>query len=187
MRAKKELTLYSPSGQKNAGALVVNMTGDVRRVAKSPPVPREEVSLIRQTKYADSSHSNTRPSHSNKRTQGRPWARTLLHCETHLCKGIVKSYPTPALHGLAPFPPHLVPKAPQKHLISKVSKPFGQSWPNPWLHPLGGKSFRSASRCGESCGESCGGRVGESPTCSRRALRPSSGTVALDGQSGKLI
>ena len=62
IRAKNELTLYSPSGQRNVGALVVNMTGDVRRVAKSPPVPREEVSRIRQTKYADSSHSNTRAS-----------------------------------------------------------------------------------------------------------------------------
>ena len=62
IRAKNELTLYSPSGQKNVGALVVNMTGDVRRVAKSRPVPREEVSRIRQTKYADSSHSNTRTS-----------------------------------------------------------------------------------------------------------------------------
>ena len=59
--------------------------------------------------------------------------------KTHLCKDIVKSHRTPALHGLAPFPPHLEPKAPQKHLISKVSKPFGQSLPNPWLHPLRGK------------------------------------------------
>ena len=55
-----------------------------------------------------------------------------LHCETHLCKDIVKSYRTPALHGLAPFPQHLEPKAPQKRLISKVSKPFRQSLPNPF-------------------------------------------------------
>ena len=113
-----------------------------------------------------------------------PLGKESLHCKTHLCKSIVKSYRTPALHGLAPFPPHLAPKAPQKRLISKVSKPFRQSLPNPWLPPLRGKSFRSASRCGESCGGPCGGRVGESPTCSRRALWPSSGTEALDGQSG---
>ena len=36
-------------------------------------------------------------------------------------------------------PPHLEPKVPQKHLISKVSKPFGKGLPNPWLHPLRGK------------------------------------------------
>ena len=68
-----------------------------------------------------------------------PLGKESLHCKTHLCKSIVKSYRTPALHGLAPFPPHLGPKAPQKRLISKVSKPFGQSLPNPWMSQLRGK------------------------------------------------
>ena len=100
------------------GALVVNWSCDVRRVAKLPSEPRGDAYQIRQAKYVDSSHSNTRTSHSNTRTQGT-LGQGVAAMQIHLCKDIVKSYPTPALHGLAPFPPHLGPKAPQKRLISK--------------------------------------------------------------------
>ena len=112
------------------GALVVNLTCDVRRVAKLPSEP-----------WWDASDGlNTWTVRIQTRELRRtPLGKESLHCKTHLCKGIVKSYRTPALHGLAPFPPHLEPKAPQKHLISKVSKPFGQSLPNPWLSQLRGK------------------------------------------------
>ena len=132
IRAKNELTLYSPSGQRNVGALVVNMTGDVRRVAKSPPVPREEVSRIRQTKYADSSHSNTRASQGTLGQGVAALQNTLVqkYCE-------ILPHPRPTWSRT--IPPHLGPKAPQKRLISKVSKPFGQSLPNPWLSQLRGK------------------------------------------------
>ena len=44
------------------GALVVNLTCDVRRVAKLPSEPRGDAYQIRQAKYVDSSHSNTRTS-----------------------------------------------------------------------------------------------------------------------------
>ena len=124
IRAKKELTLYWSSGRNDDGALVVNLTCEVRRVAKLPSEPRGDAYQIRQAKYVDSLHPNTRTSQG---TLGQGVAALQIH----LCKGIVKSCPTPALHGLAPFPPHLEPEAPQKHLISKVSKPFGQSLPNP--------------------------------------------------------
>ena len=81
---KNELTLYSPSGQKNVGALVVNMTGDVRRVAKSPPVPREEVSQIRHTKYVDSSHSQVK---CELYGRSRMWDPGL-HCVKHFVKAV---------------------------------------------------------------------------------------------------
>ena len=118
------------------GALVVNLTCEVRRVAKLPSEPRGDAYQIRQAKYVDSSHPNTRTS------QGA-LGQGVAALQIHLCKGIVKSYPTPALHGLAPFPRTSNPKrhknnrfpkcpnpAPQKRLISKVSKPFRQSLPN---------------------------------------------------------
>ena len=44
------------------GALVVNLTCEVRRVAKLPSEPRGDAYQIRQAKYVDSSHSNTRTS-----------------------------------------------------------------------------------------------------------------------------
>ena len=80
------------------GALVVNLTCEVRRVAKLPSEPRGDAYQIRQAKYVDSSHPNTRTSQG---TLGQGVAALQIH----LCKGIVKSYRTPALHGLAPFPP----------------------------------------------------------------------------------
>ena len=80
------------------GALVVNLTCDVRRVAKLPSEPRRDAYQIRQAKYVDSSHPNTRTS------QGA-LGQGVAALQIHLCKGIVKSYRTPALHGLAPFPP----------------------------------------------------------------------------------
>ena len=39
-----------------------------------------------------------------------PLGKESLHCKTHLCKNIVKSYRTLALHGLAPFPRTSNPK-----------------------------------------------------------------------------
>ena len=78
------------------GALVVNLTCEVRRVAKLPSEPRGDAYQIRQAKYVDSSHSNTRTS------QGA-LGQGVTALQIHLCKGIVKSYRTPALHGLAPF------------------------------------------------------------------------------------
>ena len=79
------------------GALVANLTCDVRRVAKLPSEPRGDAYQIRQAKYVDSSHPNTRTS------QGA-LGQGVAALQIHLCKGIVKSYRTPALHGLAPFP-----------------------------------------------------------------------------------
>ena len=82
-------------------------------------------------------------SHPNTRTSQGALGQGVAALQIHLCKGIVKSYRTPALHGLAPLPPHLGPKAPQKRLISKVSKPFGQSLPNPWMSQLKGKIIQN--------------------------------------------
>ena len=85
------------------GALVVNLTCEVRRVAKLPSEPRGDAYQIRQAKYVDSSHPNTRTS------QGA-LGQGVAALQIHLCKGIVKSYRTPALHGLAPFPRTSNPK-----------------------------------------------------------------------------
>ena len=85
------------------GALVVNLICDVRRVAKLPSEPRGDAYQIRQAKYVDSSHSNTRTS-QDALGQG------VSALQIHLCKGIVKSYRTPALHGLAPFPRTSIPR-----------------------------------------------------------------------------
>ena len=70
---------------------------------QSPPRNPGEVSP-RQTKYVDSfafEHANFAFEHADA---GTPLGKDSLHCKTSLCKGIVKSYRTPALHGLAPFP-----------------------------------------------------------------------------------
>ena len=85
IRAKKELTLYWSSGpKKNVGALVANMTGEARRVAKSPPVPWEEVSQIRHTKYVDSSHSQVK---CELYGRSRVWDPGL-HCVKHFVKAV---------------------------------------------------------------------------------------------------
>ena len=46
----------------------------------------------------------TRELRIRTRERRTPLGKESLHCKTYLCKGIVKSYRTLALHGLAPFP-----------------------------------------------------------------------------------
>ena len=77
------------------------------------------------------SHSITRTSHSNMRTQGAlgQGLSALKNTCANPCPTWSRTYS-----------PHLEPKASQKHLIPKVSKPFRQSLPNPWLPPLKGKT-----------------------------------------------
>ena len=98
------------------GALVVNWSCDVRRVAKLPSEPRGDAYQIRQAKYVDSSHSNTRTS------QGA-LGQGVAALQIHLCKGIVKSYRTPALHGLAPFPRTSNPKRHKNNRFPKCPNP----------------------------------------------------------------
>ena len=88
------------------GALVVNLTCDVRRVAKLPSEPRGRPIKSDGLNMWTVSHSNTR-------TQGT-LGQGVAAMQIHLCKGIVKSYPTPALHGLAPFPRTWNPKRHKK-------------------------------------------------------------------------
>ena len=117
---RKSVRSAGPVGG-TTGALVVNWSCDVRRVAKLPSEPRGDAYQIRQAKYVDSSHSNTRTS------------------QDALGQGVSAILPYPCPTWSRTLSPHLEPKAPQKHLISKVSKPFGQSLPNPWMSQLRGK------------------------------------------------
>ena len=75
--------------KKNVGALVANMTGEARRVAKSPPVPWEEVSQIRHTKYVDSSHSQVK---CELYGRSRVWDPGL-HCVKHFVKAVSLAIP----------------------------------------------------------------------------------------------
>ena len=100
---RKSVRSIGPVGGGVLGALVVNLTCEVRRVAKLPSEPRRDAYQIRQAKYVDSSHPNTRTS------QGA-LGQGVSALQIHSCKGIVKSYRTPALHGLAPFPRTSNPK-----------------------------------------------------------------------------
>ena len=111
------------------GALVVNLTCEVRRVAKLPSEPRGDAYQIRQAKYVDSSHSNTRTSQGALGQGVSALQNTLVqkHCE-------ILPYPCPTWSRTFP-PPHLEPKAPQKHLISKCPNPsdkacrvHGKTW-----------------------------------------------------------
>ena len=83
------------------GALVVNLTCEVRRVAKLPSEPRGDA-------YRRLNMWTVRT--RTRELRRAPLGKESLHCKTHLCKGIVKSYRTPALHGLAPFPRTSNPK-----------------------------------------------------------------------------
>ena len=88
------------------GALVVNLTCEVRRVAKLPSEPRRDAYQIRQAKYVDSSHSNTRTSQDALGQGLSALQNTLVqrHCE-------ILPYRCPAWSRT--FSPHLEPKAPQ--------------------------------------------------------------------------
>ena len=104
------------------GALVVNLTCDVRRVAKLPSEPRGRPIKSDGLNMWTVSHSNTRTSHSNTRTQGT-LGQGVAALQIHLCKGIVKSYRTPALHGLAPFPRTSNPKRHKNNRFPKCPNP----------------------------------------------------------------
>ena len=84
------------------GALVVNLTCDVRRVAKLPSEPWGDAYQIRPAKWTVRIRT--------RELRRTPLGKGSLHCKTHLCKGIAKSYRTLALHGLAPFPRTSNPK-----------------------------------------------------------------------------
>ena len=82
------------------GALVLNLTCDVRRVAKLPSEPRGDAYQIRQAKYVDSSHSNTRTSQGALGQGVSALQNTLVqrHCE-------ILPYPCPTW-SRAPYLSH---------------------------------------------------------------------------------
>ena len=88
------------------GALVVNLLCDVRRVAKLPSEPRGDAYRIRQAKYVDSSHSNTRTSQGalGQGVSALQNTNVQRHCE-------ILPYPCPTWSRT--FSPHLEPNAPQ--------------------------------------------------------------------------
>ena len=88
------------------GALVVNLTCEVRRVAELPSEPRGDAYQIRQAKYVDSSHSNTRTSQDalGQGVSALQNTNVQRHCE-------ILPYPCPTWSRT--ISPHLEPKAPQ--------------------------------------------------------------------------
>ena len=91
------------------GALVVNLTCEVRRVAKLPSEPRGDAYQIRQAKYVDSSHSNTRTSQGALGQGVAALQNTLV--QKH---GEILPYPRPTWSRTTP--PHLEPKAPLENV-----------------------------------------------------------------------